>query len=134
VIFVPGLVCILQQKREAMRKLASIALSLLLSAGTALVDSPKNAPKDAARAAKPAPPAKAAPAKTSAEIAAEVEELRQTLQVQQKELQAQQEELQRVKEELAKRGVLNGSKTSAEAQPNQAQSQQQVTDSVPSRR
>jgi len=72
-----------------MRKLASIALSLLLSAGTALADSPKKAPKDAASAAEPAPP---------------------------------------------KRGMLNGSKTSAEAQPNQAQSQQQVTDSVPSRR
>jgi hypothetical protein len=83
-----------------MKKLASLALSLFLTTGTAFADSPKDspkdAPKDAAAAAKTAQPAKPAAAKTSAEIAAEVEELRQTLQV-------QQEELQLLKEELAKR-------------------------------
>jgi hypothetical protein len=83
-----------------MKKLASLALSLFVTTGTAFADSPKDspkdAPKDAAAAAKTAHPAKPAAAKTSAEIAAEVEELRQTLQV-------QQEELQLLKEELAKR-------------------------------
>ena len=83
-----------------MKKLASLALSLFLTTGTAFADSPKDspkdAPKDAAAAAKTTQPAKPAAAKTSAEIAAEVEELRQTLQ-------AQQEELQLLKEELAKR-------------------------------
>jgi hypothetical protein len=83
-----------------MKKLASIALSLFLLTGTAFADSPKDptkdAPKDAAAPAKTAQPAKTAAAKTSAEIAAEVEELRQTLQ-------AQQEQLQLLKEELAKR-------------------------------
>ena len=81
-----------------MKKLASLALSLFLTTGTAFADSPKDSPKDAPKdaAAKTAHPAKPAAAKTSAEIAAEVEELRQTLQ-------AQQEELQLLKEELAKR-------------------------------
>ena len=66
-----------------MKKLASLALSLFLTTGTAFADSPKDspkdAPKDAAAAAKTAHPAKPAAAKTSAEIAAEVDELRQTL-------------------------------------------------------
>jgi hypothetical protein len=83
-----------------MKKLASLALSLFLIAGTAFADSPKDSPKDAtkdaAAPAKTAQPAKPAAAKSSAEIAAEVEELRQTLQ-------AQQEQLQLLKEELAKR-------------------------------
>jgi hypothetical protein len=83
-----------------MKKLASLALSLFLTTGTAFADSPKDSPKDAtkdaAAPAKTAPTTKPAAAKTSAEIAAEVEELRQTLQV-------QQEELQLLKEELAKR-------------------------------
>ncbi|HEY1470352.1 MAG TPA: hypothetical protein VGF61_15020 [Candidatus Acidoferrum sp.] len=83
-----------------MKKIASLALSLFLTTGTAFADSPKDspkdAPKDAAAAAKTTQPSKPAAAKTSAEIAAEVEELRQTLQV-------QQEELQLLKEELAKR-------------------------------
>jgi hypothetical protein len=80
-----------------MKTLASITLSLFLCAGTAFADSSKDATKDAATPAKPAKPAVA---KTSAEIAAEVEELRQTLQAQQKELEAQQEELQLLKEGL----------------------------------
>jgi hypothetical protein len=82
-----------------MKKLASLALSLFLLSGTALADSPKDSPKDApkdAPAAKTSPAAKPAAPKTNAEIAAEMEELRQALQ-------SQQEQLQLLKEELAKR-------------------------------
>jgi hypothetical protein len=91
------------KKREAMKKLASLALSLFLVSGIALADSPKDSPKPDAPAAKTdAPAAKSATAakpattKTNAEISAEMEELRQALQ-------AQQEQLQLLKEELAKR-------------------------------
>lgn len=80
-----------------MKKLASLTLSLFLLSGPAFADSPKDTPKVAdAQPAKAAATAKPATAKTSAEIAAEVEELRQSLQ-------AQQEQLQMLKEELAKR-------------------------------
>jgi hypothetical protein len=80
-----------------MRKLASLTLSLFLLSGPAFADSPKDTPKEAdAQPAKSAAAAKPATSKTSAEIAAEVEELRQALQV-------QQEQLQMLKEELAKR-------------------------------
>jgi hypothetical protein len=80
-----------------MKKLAALTLSLFLTMGTALADSPKDTPKEAdAPPAKNTTAAKAAPAKTNAEIAAEMEELRQALQ-------AQQEQLQQLKEELAKR-------------------------------
>ena len=84
-------------KREEMKKLASLTLSLFLLSGPAFADSPKDTPKNAdAQPAKSAAAAKPATSKTSAEIAAEVEELRQSLQ-------AQQEQLQMLKEELAKR-------------------------------
>ena len=80
-----------------MKKLASLTLSLFLLSWPAFADSAKDTPKDAdAQPAKSAAAAKPATAKTSAEIAAEVEELRQALQ-------AQQEQLQMLKEELAKR-------------------------------
>ena len=80
-----------------MKKLAALTLSLFLSMGTVFADSPKDTPKEAdAQPAKNAAAAKAAPAKTNAEIAAEMEQLRQALQ-------SQQEELQLLKEELAKR-------------------------------
>jgi hypothetical protein len=84
-----------------MRKLAALTLSLFLMTGIALADSPKDTPKDTPKAAdaqpaKTAPAAKPAAVKTNAEIAAEMEELRQALQ-------AQQEQLQLLKEELAKR-------------------------------
>src|SRR5208283_6059500 len=83
-----------------MKKLAALTLALFLVTGTAFADSPKDSPKDTPKAAD-APPAKSLPAKpaaekTSAEIAAEVELLRQALQ-------SQQEELQLLKEELSKR-------------------------------
>jgi hypothetical protein len=82
-----------------MRKLASFALSLFLLTGTAFADSPKDSPKDAPKeaAATTAKPAAAnAPTKSNAELAAQMEELRQALI-------AQQEQLQMLKEELAKR-------------------------------
>lgn len=80
-----------------MKKLAALALSLFLTTGTAFADSPKDSPKESdAQPANSAAPAKPAPAKSSAEIAAEVEALRQAVQ-------AQQEQLQLLKEELAKR-------------------------------
>jgi hypothetical protein len=88
-----------------MKKLATLTLSLFLVTGTAFADSPKDTPKDTpkdpaktadAQPAKAATTAKPAAVKTNAEIAAEMEELRQALQ-------AQQEQLQMLKEELAKR-------------------------------
>jgi hypothetical protein len=91
-----------------MKKFAALTLSIFLTYGTALADTPKAAdaptsagkPADAAKAAKAkgAAAAKAAKSAESSEarFAAELEELRQTLQ-------AQQEQLQLLKEELAKR-------------------------------
>jgi hypothetical protein len=84
-----------------MKKIAALALSLFLTVGTALADTPKDTPKDAdAQPAKPATPAKPKAAtkadKSDSAIAAEIEELRQALQ-------AQQEQLTLLKEELAKR-------------------------------
>ena len=80
-----------------MKKIAALTLSLFLTYGTALADTPKDAD---AQPAKPAAPAKAKAAKkadkSESAIAAEIEELRQTLQ-------AQQEQLSLLKEELAKR-------------------------------
>jgi hypothetical protein len=89
------------KKREAMKKFAALTLSLFLMTGTAFADSPKDTPKDTPKAtdaqpAKTTTAAKTAAVKTNAEIAAEMEELRQALQ-------AQQEQLQLLKEELAKR-------------------------------
>src|SRR5215472_1112489 len=88
---------ILAPKREEMKKLAGLMLSLFLTMGIALADTPKDAdPKPA----KPAAPAKAKAAtkaeKSDSAIAAEIEELRQAIQ-------SQQEQLQLLKEELAKR-------------------------------
>ena len=79
-----------------MRKLASLTLALFLLTGTAFADSPKDAPKEADAQPTKSLPAKPVVAKSSSEIAAEVEELRQVLQ-------SQQEQLQMLKEELAKR-------------------------------
>ena len=90
-----------------MKKFAALALSIFLSGGAALADTPtaKDADAPSTAAAKTAAAAKAAKAKaeaaksaesSEAKFAAELEELRQTLQ-------AQQEQLQLLKEELAKR-------------------------------
>lgn len=77
-----------------MKKLAALTLSLFLTSGIAFADSPKDGD---------APPAKKAGSeearksdKSDSAIAAEIEELRQTLQ-------SQQEQLQLLKEELARR-------------------------------
>jgi hypothetical protein len=112
-----------------MKKLASLTLSLFLMTGTAFADSPKDSPKDAtkdaAAPAKTAQPAKPAAAKTSAEIAAEVEELRQTLQV-------QQEELQLLKEELAKRDkqIEEARETAASANARASEATVKATEAV----
>ena len=84
-----------------MKTLAALTLSLFLTGGMALADSPKDANPDPAKPAAPAKPKAAKKAeksekKSDAAIAAQLEELRQALQ-------AQQEELQLLKEELAKR-------------------------------
>jgi len=80
-----------------MKKLAALALSLVLVSGPAFADTPKEADSQPAKLAQPAK-AKAAKTaeKTDSAIAAELEELRQAIR-------AQQEELQLLKEELAKR-------------------------------
>jgi hypothetical protein len=86
-----------ETKREAMKTLAALTLSLFLMSGTALADTPKDADPQPAKSAQPAKPKAAKKAeKTDASFAAELEELRQTLQ-------SQQEQLQMLKEELGKR-------------------------------
>ena len=80
-----------------MKKLAALTLSLFLTSGIAFADSPKDS--DAAATKKTSSEkAKETPSsdKSNSAIAAEIEELRQTLQ-------SQQEQLQLLKEELAKR-------------------------------
>jgi hypothetical protein len=77
-----------------MKKLAALTLSMFLVSGTALADTPKDAAPQPAKAAKPKAAKKAD--KSDSVIAAEIEELRQSLQ-------SQQEQLQLLKEELAKR-------------------------------
>ncbi len=79
-----------------MKKLATLTLSLFLVSGIAFADTPKDADAQPAKA-QPAKPKAAKKAENSnAAIAAQLEELRQTLQ-------SQQEQLQLLKEELAKR-------------------------------
>jgi len=107
-----------------MRKLASLALSLFLLSGTAFADTPKDTPKDS-----PKEPAKAAAAKattkTNAEIAAEMEELRQALQ-------AQQEQLQLLKEELSKRDrqIEEAREAAAAANARAAEASTKATEAV----
>jgi exonuclease VII large subunit len=80
-----------------MKKLAALTLSLFLTTGIALADSPKDAEPKPAKAAEPAKPKASKKAeKSDSAIAAEIEELRQAIQ-------SQQEQLQLLKEELAKR-------------------------------
>jgi len=80
-----------------MKKLVALTLSLFLTTGIALADTPKDANPDAAKATAPAKPKAAKKAeKSDSAIAAQLEELRQALQ-------SQQEQLQMLKEELAKR-------------------------------
>ena len=80
-----------------MKKLATLLLSLLLTTGMALADTPKDSDSPPPKAAAPAKPKAAKKAeRTDSAIAAEIEELRQAIQ-------SQQEQLQLLKEELAKR-------------------------------
>src|SRR5947199_10702876 len=84
-------------KREEMKKLAALTLSLFLVSGTAFADTPKDADAQPAKGAPPAKPKAASKAENSnAAIAAQLEELRQTLQ-------SNQEEPQLRKEAFAKR-------------------------------
>jgi hypothetical protein len=80
-----------------MKKLAALTLSLFLTSGIAFADSPKDSDAAATNKAS-SEKAKETPGsdKSNSAIAAEIEELRQTLQ-------SQQEQLQLLKEELAKR-------------------------------
>ena len=85
-----------------MKKLAALTLSLFLTTGMALADTPKDKDSDAQppKAPAPAKPKAAKKAekseKSDSAIAAEIAELRQAIQ-------SQQEQLQLLKEELAKR-------------------------------
>jgi hypothetical protein len=111
-----------------MRKLASLALSLFLMTGTAFADSPKDSPKDATKetAGTPAKPAAATAAtKTNAELAAQMEELRQALQ-------AQQEQLQMLKEELSKRDrqIEEARETAASANARAAEANTRAKEAV----
>jgi hypothetical protein len=81
-----------------MKKLAALTLSLFLTTGTALADTPKGPDPQTSKPAPAAKPRAAAKKKvdSSAEIAAQLEEVR-------KALQAQQEQIQQLKNELARR-------------------------------
>src|SRR5438552_17668111 len=80
-------------KREEMKNLVALTLAVFIVSGTALADSRKDADRQPAKAQ----PAKPKAARNSdAAIAAQLEELRETLQ-------SQQEQLQMLKEELVKR-------------------------------
>jgi hypothetical protein len=108
-----------------MRKLAALTLSLFLMTGTAFADSPKDTSKegDAQPAASGAP--KKAPAKTTAQLAKELDDLRQSLQ-------AQQEQLQALKEELAKRDreIEDARKAAADANARASEAGSRATDAA----
>jgi hypothetical protein len=94
-----------------MKKLAALTLSLFLVCGTALADTPKDPDP---QAAKPAPAAKPKAVKKvdkSAEIAAQLEELK-------KALQSQQEQIQQLRQDLAKRDQQIGEAREAAAAAN----------------
>lgn len=105
-----------------MKKLAALTLALLLTTGVALADSPKDTPKETE--AKTTAAAKAA-VKTNAQIAKELEELRQTLQT-------QQEQLQMLKDALAKRDreVEDARKAAADANARAAEASSKATEAA----
>jgi hypothetical protein len=74
-----------------MKTLAALTLSLFVTVGTALADTPKDRTPQAAKPAQKAKP-KAATKKVdkSAEIAAQLEELRKSLQAQQEQIQQEE--------------------------------------------
>jgi hypothetical protein len=86
------------KRREEMKKLAALTLSLFFTIGTTVADTPKDPDPQASKPAPAAKPKAAARKKVdnSAEIAAQLEEVR-------KALQAQQEQIQQLKNELARR-------------------------------
>src|SRR6266852_1543437 len=105
-----------------MKKLASLFLSLFLTTGMAFAVTPKYSPKDPKAPAKTAKPATE---KTNAEIAAQMEELRQ-------ELQAPQEQLPMLKEELAKRDrqIEEARESAASANARAAEASTKATEAV----
>jgi hypothetical protein len=109
-----------------MKKIAALALSLFLTVGTALADTPKDADAQPAKPTAPAKPkaAKAADKSDSA-IAAELEELRQALQ-------SQQEQLTMLKEELAKRDrqIDEAREAAAAANARAAEASSKATEAV----
>lgn len=87
-----------------MRVLAALALSLFLTAGMAVADTPKDPEPKPAKAAAPGKPGATKKAeKPDSAIDAEIEELRKEIQGQNQAIQAQRQELQLLKEELVKR-------------------------------
>ena len=110
-----------------MKKLAALTLSLFLIYGTALADSPKDSDPQPAKSAPPEKPKaeKKATESTDAKFAAELEELRQTLQ-------AQQEQLQMLKEELAKRdrAIDEAREAAATANARAAEAASKATEAV----
>jgi hypothetical protein len=107
-----------------MRKLAALTLSLFLMTGTAFADSPKDSPKGDAQPAASDPAAKVK-AKTTADLAKELDELRQSLQ-------AQQEQLAALKEELAKRDreIEDARKAAADANARASEAGSRATDAA----
>ena len=79
-----------------MKKIAALTLSLFLTTGMALADTPKDSDPQPPKGAPAKPKAVKKAEKADSAIAAEIEELRQAIQ-------SQQEQLQLLKEELAKR-------------------------------
>src|SRR5271168_904473 len=129
------------KKREAMKKLAALTLSLFVTVGIVFADTPKDTPKAVgAQPAKSAAAAKPKPTKTAEKsdsaIAAEIEELRQALQAQQEQfhqaLQSQQEQLTLLKEELAKRDhqIDEARDTAAAANSRAAEASSKATEAV----
>jgi hypothetical protein len=96
-------------KRGAMKKLAALTLLLFFTLGTALADTPKEATPQTTKAPQTAKPKAAAmKADKSAEVAAQLEELR-------KALQSQQEQIQQLRNDLAKRDQQIGEARDAAA-------------------
>jgi hypothetical protein len=86
-----------------MRRFAALILSVFLTSGTALADSPKDADPQPAKSGPAKSKATRKAGESTANFAAELEELRQTMQAQAEKLETQQEQLQILKEELGKR-------------------------------
>lgn len=95
--------------REEMKKLAAVLLSLFLTAGTALADTPKDGDPQPAENAKTKKSTKPAAKSATAVLAEQVETLR-------KALEAQQEQLRQLQTELAKRDAqISDAKSAAAA-------------------